>query len=131
MVQAILIMDLAGFSELMEREGVGAALSEVWRLREIGKAEVKAHCGTWVKAWADNFAAVFPTVSQAKGAAEGVVARIRSSAGIGWGEVLLPKGDLWGVEVNRASRLGEDVAKAGEVLLTGAAQRALGGMGDD
>ncbi|ODT86704.1 hypothetical protein [Phenylobacterium sp. SCN 70-31] len=42
-----------------------------------------------------------------------------------WGEVILdrPIGDLWGIEVNRASRLGEDIAERGQILLTEAAQR--------
>lgn len=124
--RAVLIMDMAGFSGLMEREGVSAALAAVTHFRNVGMAAVETYAGTWVKAWADNFMATFPTVSQAKWAAQHVTALMRSSAGIGWGEVKCEPADLWGVEVNRASRLGEDIAKAGQILLTEAAQRALG-----
>ncbi len=37
--------------------------------------------------------------------------------------------DLWGQEVNAASKLGEDTAKAGEVLVTDAFRKATEGQG--
>ena len=47
--------------------------------------------------------------------------------GIGYGRVLrIGDQDVWGREVNAASKLGEDTAKSGEILVTGAARAALG-----
>lgn len=43
------------------------------------------------------------------------------SYGIGWGDVLDLGDDIFGLEVNLASKLGEDVARPGEALLTPAA----------
>jgi class 3 adenylate cyclase len=47
------------------------------------------------------------------------------SYGIGWGDVLDLGDDVFGLEVNLASKLGEDVARPGEALLTPAAVQAL------
>lgn len=47
--------------------------------------------------------------------------------GIGCGRILrVGDHDVWGREVNAASRLGEDTARSGEILLTSAARAALG-----
>ena len=49
------------------------------------------------------------------------------SIGIGHGPILLACDDFFGDEVNLASKLGEDIAESGEVLLTHRARRALRG----
>ena len=52
--------------------------------------------------------------------------RILLCVGLGFGDVLLvDEHELFGLEVNLASRLGEDTARPGEVLLTSAAVTAL------
>lgn len=49
--------------------------------------------------------------------------------GIGYGQMLkLGDADVFGREVNAASKLGEDIAKAGEVLVTRDMREACGGM---
>jgi class 3 adenylate cyclase len=50
---------------------------------------------------------------------------VRFSYGIGWGDVIDLEADVFGLEVNLASKLGEDLARPGEVLLTAAAAQAL------
>lgn len=46
--------------------------------------------------------------------------------GIGYGRILrIGESDVWGREVNSASKLGEDTAKPYEILLTAAAKEAL------
>lgn len=47
------------------------------------------------------------------------------SYGIGWGDVLDLGDDIFGLEVNLASKLGEDLARPGEALLTPAAVEGL------
>jgi class 3 adenylate cyclase len=47
------------------------------------------------------------------------------SYGIGYGDVLDLEQDLFGLEVNLASKLGEDLAQPGEALLTPAAAASL------
>jgi len=51
--------------------------------------------------------------------------RYRFSYGIGYGDLVEVEGDLFGLEVNLASKLGEDLAEPGEALLSPAAAAAL------
>ena len=51
--------------------------------------------------------------------------QLHFSYGIGWGDVLDIESDLFGLEVNLASKLGEDLAEPGEALLTPNAAAAL------
>lgn len=125
---AILIVDLCGFSADTEAN-LDAALARKDAMQRLVYAQAMAHGGFWIKAWADDNAAAFPTVAQAQACAAVLVERERCSIGIGWGELALdrPPGDVWGPEMNRASKLGEDVAESGAVLLTDAAKAAAGG----
>ena len=52
---------------------------------------------------------------------------LHASIGIGWGELLMiaDDDDFYGNELNLASKLGEDIAEAGETLLTEAAHARL------
>jgi adenylate cyclase len=51
--------------------------------------------------------------------------QLRFSYGIGYGDLLDLDGDLFGLEVNLASKLGEDLARPGQALLTSSATQAL------
>lgn len=118
---APLVIDMCGFTRLMAEEGVAAAMAAVARLREVGRAAIEAEGGTLVNAFADNLFAVMPSVGAAHRAAVAIGAAIAISAGIGWGELVIDGLDIWGDEMNAASKLGEDVARCGEILLTEAA----------
>lgn len=122
---AILIADMAGFTALMKRIGARSGMETAIRFHDQGAGLARAFGGRLVSAWADNFMLAFPSVRQASAAAGELVAQTPSSVGIGWGEVIEGHGSLWGDEVNAASRLGEDVAKEGDVLLTDAAKARL------
>jgi adenylate cyclase len=50
---------------------------------------------------------------------------IQYCIGIGFGRVLLLSNDLFGDEVNVAYKLGEDVARSGEILVSEAAHAAI------
>lgn len=118
---APLVIDMCGFTRLMAGEGVVAAMAAVARLREVGWAAIEAEGGQLVNAFADNLFGVMPSVGAARRAAQAILSQIPASAGIGWGQLVIDGLDIWGDEMNAASRLGEDVAKCGEVLLTEAA----------
>lgn len=50
---------------------------------------------------------------------------IHTSIGIGYGPTFLVGDDMWGSELNVASKLGEDIAEQGEILLTASARNAF------
>lgn len=133
--RAILVMDMSGFSRTTVRYGIIHFLAMIHRMHVIVKPIITEHGGTIVKEEADNIFAVFPDV---KSAVETAIDSLKQTAavnttlppemdiylciGIGCGEVLMLEGeDMYGSEFNLASKLGEDVAQRGEMLLTSAA----------
>ncbi|NJL40751.1 MAG: adenylate/guanylate cyclase domain-containing protein [Leptolyngbyaceae cyanobacterium SM1_4_3] len=132
---AIFVLDMSGFSRLAVRYGIIHFLAMVHRLCVIAQPIIKQHQGKLIKQEADNIFAVFPTVALAVDAAVDLLKTLVAvntglpdsldlfaSVGIGYGEVLMVEdSDLYGNEMNLASKLGEDLARAGEILLTEAA----------
>jgi class 3 adenylate cyclase len=51
--------------------------------------------------------------------------QVHFSYGVGYGEILDTDHDMFGLEVNLASKIGEDLAEPGEALLTASASAAL------
>jgi len=132
---AVMVLDMCGFSRLTMRHGIIHFLAMIHRLHGIVGPVVVRRGGRVVKTEADNVFAVFPDVAPAVAAASDIQKQLRAanailpqdwdlhvSLGIGYGELLMVEGeDLFGHEMNLASKLGEDVAGSGEVFLTAAA----------
>jgi class 3 adenylate cyclase len=142
---AILVMDMSGFSRTTVRYGIIHFLAMIHRMHAIVKPVIAEYSGTVVKEEADNIFAVFPDVKSAVKAAidslkhTGAVNTtlppemdIYLCIGIGYGEVLMLEGeDMYGSEFNLASKLGEDLAEGGEILLTDSAFENLEGKKQD
>jgi adenylate cyclase len=137
--QAILVLDMCGFSRLTMRYGITHFLAMIRRLGLLVRPVVAARGGRVVKAEADNLFAVFDDVPGALAAARAIQERLAAAnvflpddwdlhagIGIGYGPVLLVgDGDLFGSEMNIASKLGEDVAGRGDILLSAEARAQL------
>jgi adenylate cyclase len=115
--RAVLVLDMSGFSALMRDEGIVSALKTVRGFQVFATNCIHGYDGEVVKYYADNVLALFPDIESANNAAAVAVALGDASAGIAAGYVLRLDGDVFGNAVNIASRLGEDTAKAGEVLI--------------
>lgn len=115
---AVLIADMSGFTKITEEEGVFAAMLQIRRFQLTGKPVIEMHGGELIKTEADDLFATFPNVHMATTAARQLVSDFPCSIGIGYGRIILFDNDMWGDEVNQASRLGEDTAKRGEILMT-------------
>ncbi|MCB1063975.1 MAG: adenylate/guanylate cyclase domain-containing protein [Verrucomicrobiae bacterium] len=140
--RTVLIWDMSGFSLLTRRFGVVHYLSMVRRMQEITRPIVHENQGSLVKFEADNGFAVFPNPESGIHAALAMNAAfavenakypddfdIRISAGLDHGQILLIEGhDFFGDAVNVASKLGEDLAGPGEILIT---QTALNRVAND
>jgi len=132
---AILVLDMAGFSRLTLRYSIIHFLAMVQRLGSIAVPVIAQHQGQLVKREADNIFAIFERVTDAIDCAIAIQARLAAvnvhlpdaqdlyvGIGIGYGEVLrVGDDDLYGSEMNLACKLGEDLARSGEILLTEAA----------
>ncbi|MEX0270842.1 adenylate/guanylate cyclase domain-containing protein [Leptolyngbyaceae cyanobacterium UHCC 1019] len=129
---AILVLDLSGFSRLTIRHGIIHFLTMVHRMSAIANPIVIHHQGRVIKQEADNLFAVFSEVPMAVDAAVDILKGfaavntglpdekdLHASIGIGYGTTLLiGDSDLYGSEMNLASKLGEDLAHRNEILLT-------------
>ena len=131
--QAILVLDMSQFSLSVRRDGILPYLGHIRRMQRLMAPVVEAHGGRVVKFVADN---LFATFADAGDAALAAVAMQQSlvrqpagfavAIGIDHGRfLLLPEGDAWGDTINVACKLGEDLARAGEILMTEAARNAL------
>jgi adenylate cyclase len=131
-VKAVLIQDLSGFSLLTQKYGIVHYLSMVRRMQLTALPIVEEMGGAVVKFEADNCFAMFDDPLQAVKAAIAINRAfeqiniytedrfdIRISSGIDYGDVLLIGGpDYFGATVNCASKIGEDLADPGQILIT-------------
>jgi len=131
-VKAVLILDLSGFSLLTQKYGIVHYLSMVRRMQLIAQPIIERAGGEVVKFEADNCFAMFDSpqvavetaiaLNQAFDEINIYTAEqfdIRVAIGIDYGDVLLIGGpDYFGATVNTASKLGEDQARPGEILIT-------------
>jgi adenylate cyclase len=136
---AVLVLDAAGFSRTVTSVGIVHVLALLERLERVVRPQVEAHRGRILRREADNVFAVFPHPRDAIECMIRVFEELRAvnealpkaeemsvSAGIGFGTLLaIGEDDVYGAEMNLASKLGEDLASGQEVLLTPAARAAL------
>jgi class 3 adenylate cyclase len=129
---AVFVLDMSGFSLLTRKYGIVHYLSMVRRMQLTTEPIVKSYGGFMIKYEADNCFAVFPNPLAAVHAAIAMQHAFRAenlltsddldihiSCGIDYGRILIiGREDCFGDPVNRASKMGEDLAVAGEILIT-------------
>ena len=138
---AVLILDMSGFSRLTMKHGIIHFLAMVQRLEDIITPIVANHQGRVFKQEADNVFALFSSVEQAMDASVQLLdtlaianqtthpdQSLHASLGIGYGDLICITHedqicDVYGHEMNLASKLGEDVGEPGEIWLTTAAYK--------
>ena len=131
--KAVLALDMSQFSLSVRRSGILPYLALIRRMQALTAPIVAAHGGEVVKYAADNLIAAFDEPASAAQAALAIHEEIRRgdagfrvSIGIDYGRfILIPGSDCYGDAVNVACKLGEDVADAGEVLMTESARTRL------
>jgi len=129
---AIAFVDLAGFTRLTDTKGDVEAAQTLERFSALVRQVVAGFDGHVVKQIGDAFMLVFPEPRSAVSAVLEVERRATrephfpaTRSGIQWGRVLYREGDYVGANVNAAARVA-DVAEPHQVLVTGAARRAVG-----
>ncbi len=130
--RVVFVLDMSGFSLLTRKYGIIHYLSMVRRMQLTSEPIIKTYGGSLLKFEADNCFAVFPDTLSAVHAAIALQLAfdasnlltsddfdVHISCGIDYGKILIVGNeDCFGDAVNRACKLGEDVATAGEILVT-------------
>jgi class 3 adenylate cyclase len=137
--KVVMVLDMSGFSRTTQRLGIVSFLLMIHQMKLLAVPCIEAATGLVLKAEADNLFALFDTVDDAVRAGREIIQRLNAanmvlpegrklyvSIGIGYGNVLnIEDRDLWGDEVNLASKLGEDIGQIGEILLTAEARARM------
>ena len=129
----ILCLDMTGFTESAIRFGELESFLRICDVQKVCGPIFKEFQATLIRAFADDLVALFNEPEQALDAAFEVHRRIQvfnqsefsgkhpaeASIGLGYGDVFaIGPNKAMGDEMNRASKLGEDTARANETLLT-------------
>lgn len=130
---AVMVVDSTGFSRVSDAHGILHFLARLAAMRETVKPVIAAHGQITARFEADNVIAAFRSPDSAIRAAMDVHQALADSGlmltdeepfrlciGIGFGQMLYSESmeGFFGKEMNLASKLGEDIAEGGEILLT-------------
>ena len=140
----VMCTDLAGFSRQVSDFGIIHFLQTIVESQRIFVPVIDRYEGILLKVEADSLLLIFRSTTKAvecavamrKTATNYNVGRpdtehILICFGIGVGNMLrIGEHDVYGDQVNAASKLGEDTAKAGDILVTDAVRRACADMSD-
>jgi adenylate cyclase len=135
----VMFTDLSGFSRRVAKYGIIHFLQTIHESERLLVPVIEEHEGFVLKSEGDSLLVIFRKPLKAIQAAvrmnrtlaeynEGKADedKVLLCAGLGFGRLLrIGESDVFGAEVNAASKLGEDTAKAGEILLTDLCKKAL------
>ena len=130
----VMFTDLSGFSRRVEEFGIIRFLQIIHEAERLLIPVIEDHEGILLKLLGDSFLVIFRNPQKALKCALGLQQLLAAynpdrlpeeqvllCVGPGYGRVLrIGDSDVFGAEVNAASKLGEDIAKGGEILVTGA-----------
>jgi len=135
---AIMYTDLAGFSRQVAEFGIIHFLQTIYESQKLFVPCIDRYDGILLKVEADSMLVIFRNVRKAIDCAVRMqqsakaynkdkedTEKILLGVGLGFGRVLhIGDEDVFGAEVNAASKLGEDTAKAWDILVTSAVRDA-------
>jgi class 3 adenylate cyclase len=134
---AVMFTDLAGFSRRVAEFGIIHFLQTIHESQRILVPCIERHDGILLKTEGDSLLVIFRSAARALECALAMQRTARDynrerdqaeqvllCVGLGCGRLLrIGDHDVFGAEVNAAAKLGEDTAKAWEILVTGAVRQ--------
>ena len=134
----VMMTDLAGFSRRVAEYGIIHFLQTIYESERLLLPVIEQHEGFLLKTDGDSFLVIFRKPQKALqcaivmqqtlipyNKAKLEQEKIHLCVGLGFGKILrVGNAEVFGAEVNAACKLGEDTAKQGETLVTGAFQQA-------
>lgn len=143
--RAILSMDMTGFTASAMRRGELQSFLRIMDAQRVAIPVLREFGAEIIRCFADDIVAIFQDTNAALDAAFETHRRVRlfndsplatdyptqCCAGIGFGRVFaIGPNSAQGDEMNRASKLGEDIARANETLITERAFAAVSSRND-
>lgn len=129
---SIMFTDLSGFSRMVEKFGIIHFLQTIYESKKLLFPIIENNDGFILKVEGDSFLVIFKEPNKALKASIEMQRLLKEynknkedeekvllCIGLGYGKILkVSNHDVFGSEVNAASKLGEDIAKAWEILVT-------------
>ncbi|MCM1992786.1 adenylate/guanylate cyclase domain-containing protein [Oceanirhabdus seepicola] len=129
---SIMVTDLSGFTSNSIERGILNFISLIYEAMILTEAIVEENNGEILKTIGDTFVILFPNpkdsvkcaieIQNALRVSNKIKAeslKLHMSVGIGYGQVLkVSNNDIFGVELNIASKLGEDIGIPNEILIS-------------
>ena len=129
---AVMFTDLSGFSRHVAEFGITHFLQIIYESERLLMPIIEANDGILLKVEGDSLLVIFRSPSRAVAAAVAMqrttveynatrpdAEQVLLCVGLGVGEILrIGDDDVFGAEVNAASKLGEDTAGPGDILVT-------------
>lgn len=136
---AVMFTDLSGFSRGVASFGIIHFLQVIYESERLLIPCIDRHDGILLKTEGDSLLVIFRNPDKALDCGLEMqrvlddynqtmsdAEKVLLCVGLGYGPMLrIGDRDVYGNEVNAASKLGEDVAQAGEILVTGSLREAL------
>jgi len=143
-IWCVMFTDLSGFSRGVAKFGIIHFLQTIYESQRLLVPIIEDHDGILLKTEGDSFMVIFRNVQkgiQCAIAMQRVLQQYNKTrsdeeqvllcVGLGYGRVLrIGDSDVYGAEVNAASKLGEDTAEAWEILVTEGVRVAAGSVSD-
>lgn len=136
---AVMFTDLSGFSRQVKEFGIIHFLQIIYESHRMLVPFIDAHNGILMKLEGDSMLVIFKQPQRALHCALEMQQALQQAnqtrlpeeqillcIGLGYGRILkIGDADVFGAQVNAASKLGEDTAQAGEILVTDALVSAV------
>ena len=136
----VMFTDLSGFSRNVEKFGIIHFLQTIHESQRLLIPILEDNDGILLKVEGDSYLVIFRNVDKAIHAAIEMQRVLKDynatktdedkvllGVGLGYGTMLkIGDHDVFGSEVNAASKLGEDTAKAGDILVTNSVKEKCG-----
>lgn len=140
----VMFTDLSGFSRRVADFGIIHFLQTIYESERLLVPVIEDHDGILLKSEGDSLLVIFRNAHKTLQCAIAMQAaladynetrpdeeKVLLCVGLGCGRMLrIGDSDVFGAEVNAASKLGEDLARSGEILVTGAFKESCGPAGN-
>ena len=140
----VMFTDLSGFSRNVAKFGIIHFLQTIYESQRLLIPVIENNDGILLKIEGDSYLVIFRNARKAiqcsvemqkvlneHNTSRSDEEKVLLCVGLGYGKMLrIGDEDVFGAEVNAASKLGEDIAKAGEILVTASVVKATDGFGE-
>lgn len=116
--RVICCIDLIGSSMCAEKKGIVTAIKEIIEQQKRISKITSNYFGEIIKAEYDTMLVTFEYIESCLECSKEILLNNICKIGIGYGDILRDDRDAYGIEINNAYNLAEEIAKANQILIS-------------